>query len=86
MRPIHRVLMLGALAVAVGLLGAQAARAALGRAAVAQPVATTTPDPLVNLLSTSSTTTTSSSLTPAGIDGPLGRPPISQPIPNPILN
>ena len=85
MRPIHRVLMLGALAVAVGLVGVQAARAALGRAAVAQPVAPAA-DPLANLLTTGSTTTTDSSLTPTGIDGPLGRPPISQPIPNPILN
>ena len=85
MRPIHKVLMLGALAVAVGLVGVQAARAALGRAAVAQPIATT-PDPLVNLLATSSTTTDSSSVTPAGVNGPLGRPPISQPIPGTIIN
>ncbi len=85
MKPIHRVLMLGALAVAVGLVGVQAARAALGRAATAQPVATPAADPLTTLLTTSSTDD-DSSITPTGIDGPLGRPPVSQPIPNPVFN
>ena len=80
----RKALALGALAVVAGLVGTQAAWAQLGRRAVAAPVASPTTDSsIVSLLSLSDASTT---IQPTALGFALGRPPVSQPIPGPVIN
>ena len=75
---------MGALALAAGLVGTQPVWAQFGRRAPAQPVPTS---PIVSLLSLgrSPSGTFTPTAAPGG-DPPLGRPPVSQPIPGPTIN
>jgi hypothetical protein len=83
MTSIRKALALGALALVAGLVGAQPAWAQLGRKAVAAPVPADSSSSIVSLLSLSDTNTT---IQPTALGFALGRPPVSQPIPGPVIN